>query len=66
MVLLLKNLSVNAEDGRDMGLTPGLGRSSGEGSDNLLQDSCLKNSMDREASQSTVQRVAQSQIRLTD
>ena len=59
---MVKNLSANAEDAIDMGLIPGSGRSSGEGSENLLQDSCLKNSMDREASQSTVQRVAQSQI----
>ena len=59
---MVKNLSANAEDAREMGLIPGSGRSSGEGSANLLQDSCLKNSMDREASQSTVQRVAQSQI----
>ena len=31
------------------GLIPGLGRSPGEGNDNLLQYSCLENSMDRGA-----------------
>ena len=29
------------------GLIPGLGRSLGEGNDNTLQYSCLKNTMDR-------------------
>ena len=29
------------------GLTPGSGRSSGEGNGNPFQDSCLENSMDR-------------------
>ena len=33
----------------DLGLIPGLERSSGEGHGNLLQNSCLKNSMDRGA-----------------
>ena len=32
-----------------MGLIPGLGRSSGEGSGNLVQKSCLENSMNRGA-----------------
>ena len=31
----------------DQGLIPELGRSSGEGNGNLLQYSCLENSMDR-------------------
>ena len=31
----------------DLGLIPGLGRSPGEGNGNLLQDSCLENSIDR-------------------
>ena len=34
----------------DESLTPGLGRSSGEGNDNPLQYSCLRNPMDRGAS----------------
>ena len=33
----------------DLGLIPGLGRSSGEGNGNPLQYSCLENPMDREA-----------------
>ena len=32
----VKNLPTNAGDARDMGLIPGLGRSSGEGNGNLL------------------------------
>ena len=31
----------------DWGLTPGLGRSTGEGNGKPLQDSCLENSMER-------------------
>ena len=38
--------SVNARD-KDVGLIPGLGRSPGAGNGNLLQYSCLGNSMDR-------------------
>ena len=34
----------------DLGSIPGLGRSPGEGSGYPLQNSCLENSMDREAS----------------
>ena len=32
----------------DLGPIPGLGRSPGEGNGNLLQHSCLENSVDRE------------------
>ena len=38
----------------DLGLIPGLGRSSGEGNGNLLQYSCLENPMDRGVWQATV------------
>ena len=38
----------------DLGLIPGLGRSPGEGNGNLLQYSCLENSMDRGAWWATV------------
>ena len=34
---------------RDLGSFPGLGRPPGEGNGNLLQYSCLENSMDRGA-----------------
>ena len=46
---MVKNPPANAGDERDMGLIPGLGRSPGEGNGYLLQYSCLKNPMDREA-----------------
>jgi len=46
----------------DVGLTPGLGRSSGEGHGNPLQYSCLENPMHRGAWQATVLRFAKSQI----
>ena len=40
--------------------SPGLGKSPGKGNGNPLQDSCLKNSMDREAWRATVHGVAES------
>ena len=43
---------------RDTGLIPGLGKSSGEGNDNPLQDFCLENAMDRVAWWVTVHGVA--------
>jgi len=43
------------------GSIPGSGRSPGERNDNLLQYSCLENSMDRGAWQATVHGVAKSQ-----
>ena len=49
LVLVVKNLSVNAEDIRDTGLIPGLGRSPRGGHGNPLQFSCLENPMDRGA-----------------
>ena len=48
----------------DLGLTPGLGRSSGEGNGNPLQYSCLENPMDRGAWRATVHGVAKSQTQL--
>ena len=44
----------------DPGLTPGLGRSPGEGNGNPLQYSGLENSMDRGACQATVHVIAKS------
>ena len=43
---MVKRLAYNAGD---LGLIPGLGRSSGEGNGNPLQYSCLENPMDRGA-----------------
>ena len=47
VALVVKNLPASARDMRDPGSIPGLGRAPGEGRDNLLQYSCLKNPMDR-------------------
>ena len=58
---LVKNAPVNVGDTRDAGSIPGLGESLGEGNGNLLQSSCLENSMDREAWQTTVCETAKSQ-----
>ena len=44
----------------DPGLNPGSGRPHGEANGNLLQYSCLENSMDRGARQATVHRVTKS------
>ena len=57
---MVKNLPANAGDTREVGLIPGLGRSSGEGNGSVLQDSCLENSMDRGAQQATVHGVTES------
>ena len=48
----------------DPGLIPGSGGSPEEGNGNLLQYSCLENSVDREAWLAAVHRVAQSRTRL--
>ena len=44
---MIKNLPANTGDSRDVGLTLGSGRSPGVGNGNLLQYSCLGNSMNR-------------------
>ena len=49
MVLVVRSLSASAEDVRDAGSIPGLGRSPGEGKGYSLQYSGLENSMDRGA-----------------
>ena len=48
-------------DTRDVGLSPGSGKSPGEGHDNPLQHSCLENPMDRGAWWATIHGVAKSQ-----
>ena len=50
----------------DLSLTPGLGRSLGEGNDYPLQYFCLKNSWDRGAWWDTVQGITKSQTRLSN
>ena len=57
---MVKNLPANAGDARDAGSISGLGRSSGEGNANPLQDACLEIPMDRGAGRATVHRVAKS------
>ena len=54
LTLVVKNLPTDVGDIKDMGSTPGLGRSSGEGNGNQLQYSCVENPMDREPWQATV------------
>ena len=44
---VVKNPPANSRNARDMGLIPGLGRSSGIGNGNPLQYSCLENSTGR-------------------
>ena len=58
MVLVVKNISANAGNIRDMGSVPGLGRSPGGGYGNPVQYSCLENPMDRGAWGATVHSVA--------
>ena len=59
MVLVVKDLSANAEDIRDdEGLIPGSGRSLGEGHGNSLEYSCLENPMDRGAWRAAVQGIS--------
>ena len=50
----------------DLGLTPGLGRSPGEGNGNPLQYSCLENPTDGGAWQAVVHGVAKSRTRLSN
>ena len=57
---MVKNTPANAGDLRDVGSTPGLGRSPGGGSGNPFQYSCLENPMNRGAWKAIVHRVAQS------
>ena len=55
-----------AGDIRDAASTPGSGRCPGGGHGNPLQYSCLENPMDRGAWRAAVQRVTESQTRLSD
>ena len=62
----VKNVPTDLGGTRDTGLIPGSGRFSGGGNGNLLQYSCLENSMDRGVWQATVHRVTKSQIILSE
>ena len=57
---VVKNPLANAGDTGDVGLIPGSGRSPRVGNGNLLQFSCLENSMDRGVLWATVHRVTKS------
>ena len=63
---VVKNRPANAGDPGDAGLIPGLERSPGEGTGNLLQYSCLGNPMDRGAWWDKAHRVAKSLTQLSD
>ena len=62
---MVKNMAANAGDARDKGSIPGLGRSPGGGNGNLLQCSCLENSMDRGAWRATVHGIVKSWTQLS-
>ena len=64
MVLVVKNLTANAGNVRDVDLIPGSGRSREVGHGNLLQYSWLENPLGRGAWRATVHRVAKSQTQL--
>ena len=61
MVLVIKNLSTNAGDIRDVDSIPGLGGFPGDGHGKPLQYSCLENPMDRGAWWTIVHRVTKNQ-----
>ena len=54
-----ENLPANAEDARDMGSVPGLGRSPGEGNGNPLHYSCWEKSHGQRSLVGTICRVAE-------
>ena len=62
---MVKNPPSNAGVAGDVDLTPESGISSGVGSGNPLQYSCLENPMDRRAWQATVHKISKSRIRLS-
>ena len=59
VALVVKHLSANVGDARDVSSIPGSGRSPGVGNDNPLQYSWLENSMDR----GTLQSMGQQRVR---
>ena len=61
VALVVKNPPANAEDIGHASSIPGSGRSLGGGHRNPLQYSCLENSIDRGACQTTIHGVAKSQ-----
>ena len=53
-VTMVKNSPANAGDARDVGLIPGLGKSTEGGNGNPLQYPCLENPMDKGAWWATI------------
>ena len=53
-LVVKKNSPANAGDVGDTGSIPGLGRSPGVGNGNVLQYSCLENSMEKGTQQAAV------------
>jgi len=62
VALVVKNSLASTGDIRDVGSIPELGRSPGRGHGNPLQYSCWENPLDRGAWQTTVHRVAESDM----
>ena len=60
VALVVKNLPDNAGDARDIGLIPGLRRSTGGGNGLPLQYSSIENPVDKGAWWATVHRVTKS------
>ena len=65
VTLVVKNLSANAGDPRDVGSIPGSERSPGGGNGNPVQGSCLGNPTDKGDWQATVYGVTKSLTRLS-
>ena len=63
---MVKDLSANAGDVREVGLIPASERYPRAGNGNPLQYSCLENSMDRGAWWATVDSAIKSWTRLSD
>ena len=62
---VVKNLPASAGNARDVGSIAGSGRSPGVENGNLLQYSCLENSMEKGAWQATIQGITKSQTWLS-
>ena len=58
---MVKNLTANAGEARDVGSISGWGRYPGVGNGNPIQYSCLENSIDRGAQWATVHEVTKIQ-----
>ena len=59
MAQVVENLPANAGDIREVGLSPGSGRSPGGGHSNPIQYSCLEKPMDRGAWRAAVHGVTE-------